>query len=665
MYLDKIGDLYVFDCSFKEKEIPKKIGFEWKKQMGGWVTDRADIAKKLSEHAMPKLRNELIQATQKLDQALQASLALDSSLDIPIPQNKRYLPFQKAGIEFASQRQNTLIADTMGLGKTIQAIGVINLDESIQNILIICPASLKINWEKELREWLVRPLTIEIATTKKDFPKTNIVIINYDILKNFYEQLREKEWDLLIADEAHMIKNSKSKRTQQVIGKLVPRTRDKTNWQIKPISSKKKLFLTGTPILNRPIELWPLINTLDPETWNDIDLFTKRYCAAHKGRFSRWDMTGAANLEDLQIRLRSSIMIRRLKEDVLKDLPPKIRQIIPLPQNGSRRLVEAEREAYERYQAALHELRISSELLAAELHKDEFNKAIQNLRRGMTVAFGELAIARKATAVAKVPFVLEFLEGVSDKTIIFAHHKDVIKQLKDALGERAVVLDGSTSMIARNNAVERFQNDPSIQFFIGSIQAAGVGITLTAASHVIFAEMDWTPSSLGQAEDRAHRIGQVNSVLIQYLVFDESVDAHIAHTVIQKQEVIDKALNSPEAAAQLENLAFEEEIPVFVTEIGDPRDLATSHITPEDLETESQNIKPETILYIHSALRYLGNLYEPAGGEGLVLNKYDAKIANHLGSLPKLTPKQAALGRQVLQRYSQELGPQMIEFIQD
>ena len=518
MNIFRVGEKFVASSRYHEKDILKQAGFRWDNQLKYWWTDSLDAVSKVHQYLNKDIAEKVKSEIAQRDVTVAESRATDSDINIPAPEGKDYLPFQKAGIEFISNRANSLLSDEMGLGKSVQTIGLINLDPTIQTVLIVCPASLKINWKKELESWLVRPMSIGIAKTQKivkeekiklPLPSTNIVIINYDILEKFQAEIRRQTWDLLVCDEAHFLRGRTTRRAKQVIGKRVKHSRVTSNkWEVTPIPAHRKLFLTGTPIVNRPVELWPIISTLDPTKWSDYDSFQKRYCNARKGRWG-WEAKGSTNLEELQLKLRTTLMIRRLKADVLKDLPPKIRQIVPLSQNGARKVIEAEMLALRQHQAALHELRFIAEVGKASENKAEYAEAVDRLRTAVNLTFGELATTRKNTAIAKVPYVLEVLDGVSEKTVIFAHHREVIRLLKEALGDEAVVLAGGTSTTARNKAVEAFQNDPKIKYFIGSIQAAGVGLTLTASSCVIFAELDWTPASMCQAEDRCVLGGQL------------------------------------------------------------------------------------------------------------------------------------------------------------
>jgi SWI/SNF-related matrix-associated actin-dependent regulator 1 of chromatin subfamily A len=540
--------LYIALFEYPRTYEAQRAGFEWNTKEKRWATTSIDIASKFFQYAHGELKLELeerlaerkqqrVEHQKRLLSAVEESRAIKSEFDVPAPDGKHYLPFQKAGIEFFSKRRNVILGDEMGLGKTIQAIGLINLDDTIDKVLVICPASLRLNWMKEISNWLVKPRSTGYARAKKPFPDTDIVIINYDILHKFQKELRQQEWDILIVDEAHCLKNGQSRRAQQVVGNKIS-TRYKRG--LSPIEGRKIIFMTGTPIVNRPIDLWTLINRLDPDTWNNFADFNWTYCGGHSGTLRS---IGASNLDKLQTKLRQTILLRRLKSEVLTDLPPKLRQVIELPKDSERGIIMAEIKAYKKHDTLLRELKRAAELVKASKDNQDYLDAVKRLSKTTRLAWGELARARKDTAIAKVPYVLAHLEDVSEKVVVFAHHREVIEKLKEGLGNDAVVLYGGMPMNARNNSVERFQDDPKIRFFIGSILAAGVGLTLTASSHVVFAELDWVPGNVMQAEDRCHRIGQRNSVLVQHLVFDESVDANMAKTIVSKQEIIDKALD--------------------------------------------------------------------------------------------------------------------------
>lgn len=488
-----------------------------------------EMQKFLSEHpgiAIAEVPKVTENANLVIEDIVDASRALDSDIEIPAPCGLEFYPFQKAGIEYASKRTMALVADEMGLGKTLQAIGVSNLIPEIRKVLIICPASLKISWSREWKKWDVKDLHVEIV--KKQFLPADVYVLNYDILKKWRQEIREIEWDLLIVDEAHFLKSSKAQRTREVLGGIKRNADREIVERVSPIPAKRRLFLSGTPIVNKPKELWPMLQILDPTgLGSDWYNYAKRYCGLwelkdRSGKRIGWKWDGATNLSELQDRLRSAFMVRRLKKDVLTSLPAKIRQVLTIEPNASaKKLIASEISSYEEY--------------AKNLKGDESPAAFQT---GSTV--------RKQLGLAKVKFIVEHLKELlneREKIVCFAHHLDVLDQLAGEFPGECVQLDGRTSMDARDQAVRAFQSDPKIKIFFGGLQAAGVGLTLVAASTVLFAEFDWVPGNNFQAEDRCHRIGQKDCVNVQYIVFAGSLDERIASTDICKQEVIDAALD--------------------------------------------------------------------------------------------------------------------------
>jgi SWI/SNF-related matrix-associated actin-dependent regulator 1 of chromatin subfamily A len=590
-----------------------------------------------------------------------------ADFSVPVPDGLSYLPYQRAGISYAlaPQRSGTLIADEMGLGKTIQAIGVINGDESIRHVLVICPASLRLNWAREFKKWLTRAATIVvaglgrgggplIAATGGDI---RIRIVNYNGLAKRLRELvspslnaPETPWDLVIVDEAHYCKNDRAQRTQHVL--TIGR------------NAKRRVALTGTPICNRPKELFPLLRLVAPAVWDPAGKdrrtgkeypegsgrgrfrFERRYCAAYfDGK--RWDAGGATNLEELQDKLRATCMIRRLKADVLTELPPKRRQIIEL--EGGDDAVDEERRLWSRHEGELERLREDVELARAAESEDDYTAAVNRLRSGTGLAFTEIAKVRRETAMAKVEQVIEHVrevfEGGTEKLVLFAHHKDLIAKLAKDLAEFGVVtLTGDTPMLDRQAAVDRFQQDASCRLFIGSITAAGVGLTLTAASHVIFAELDWVPGNVTQAEDRCHRIGQRNSVLVQHLVLAGSLDAQMARTLVAKQEIADSALDKERAA-----IAAEPALPTA--------ERAATEGKRAELDKVAAELTPAQIAAIHEALRMLARRCNGAATEdGSGFAKIDVRIGHSLAQSARLTPRQAALGQRLVRKYRRQLG---------
>ena len=602
-----------------DKEILQAQGISWKKndRTGEWEI-----------MWWAKLAPEEI---AKREQAVIESRATSAEIDLPHPEGMDYMPFQKAGIRYAMNRPGVLIGDEMGLGKTIQAIGIVNVDTSIDSVIIICPKSLKLNWKREIEKWLVRPLTVGI-TDKNIWPATDIVIVNYDALGKFSAQATAHEWGACIVDEAHLIKNSKTVRSKNV----------------KAIKSRRKIRLTGTPIANRPVELYNIVCDLDP-SWANFWNYAKRYCQAHKTRFG-WEMGGASNLDELQQKLRETVMVRRLKTEVLTELPRKIRQIIEVEGDPEQtKAIRFEQDFEERSEDRLANLRAAVELSKAE-SEEAYLQAVANLREASELEFSEMTRLRYQTAMVKVPAVIDHVLGIledddSQKVIIAAHHHDVIDSLADGLKDfNPVVLTGETKLVDRQGAVDRFQTDESCRVFIGSITAAGVGITLTRANLVVFAELDWVPGNVTQMEDRAHRIGQTETGLIQHLVIAGSIDARMAQILVEKQKLIDQALDVNHPARKA---------PVY-----QPKQAASTHGETVDalaaLASKLTEIQKDAAL---QALRYLaGSDGDRASAKNDVgFNKIDTNIAHDLAARLFLSDKQKALAWKMVQKYHRQL----------
>ena len=535
---------YVLICNYGERDIAKNAGFQWDKTDRKWVTPDLYIARQLFDYADPRTKDRILKYRDIALATIEQSKAVAAKADLPRPKDFDYLPYQVAGIRFMLEREGVLLGDEMGLGKTIQIIGLLNalsaptLDGKkpiLSSALIVCPASLKLNWLKELKRWLVSRLTYAVADSKF-FPRSDIVIINYDILGKWLERIQSRNWDLVAADEAHYVKNPDALRSKNFYA----------------IQGARRVLATGTPIVNRPKELFPLVHYLDPEKFPEFMPFAIRYCGAVRNG-SGWNTSGASNLDELQVRLRGSIMIRRMKKEVLTELPPKTRQIIELPAPDKiKHLLKQENEQYQNKAGYLEACKAAMQNAREANDTAAYQKALEDFRKTSGLILSGIAELRKAVAIAKVPYVVEHLKEAMEegnKVVCFAHHHEVMDAIR-AHFPSSVKFSGQQSATEKNAAVERFQTDERCKLFVGGILAAGVGITLTASSHVVFAELDWVPGNLTQAEDRCHRIGQKDNVLVQHLVLEGSLDFYIAEKVIAKQKIIDAAMNNqPEKEA--------------------------------------------------------------------------------------------------------------------
>lgn len=529
----RAGDRWTVRYPYDQRHIPRTAGFRWDATARCWYTRSRAIAAKLGwDGAEPPPAI----APRHKPYELRPSLgAWPDAWDPPVPAGLSLLPFQRHGVRELLRRGSALLADEMGLGKTCQAVVAANASPGVSTALVICPATVKINWAREIARWSTRPHRCHILQSAPTWgyelpepPAGGIswVILNYDIAARWKAALQKRYWDLLVLDEAHYCKNPKSARTTAILGRRYAGT------AVDPIRAARKYFLTGTPILNRPIELWPLLNGLVPKEFGAFFQFGTRYAGGLRGAYGL-DFSGATHLDELRTRLNATVLIRRLKRDVLPELPPIRRSIVALPAAGAPR-------DWHGFGAAAGE---------------SYDDAARRLRSMPPRDAGAMAIVRHKLALAKVPHIARHVRDVLDaepKAVLFMHHRDPIARLRDELREfDPVLITGETPPALRQRAVDRFQGDPACRLFIGNIQAAGVGITLTASSHVIFGELDWTPGAMEQAEARCHRIGtQADMVLVEHLVYDGSLDAYMVQLLLAKQATIRDAMDGSPAVTK-------------------------------------------------------------------------------------------------------------------
>ena len=511
MNITKSNNIFIFNGTFDEcMAFAKPARFRWNPNARHWWTN--------SQTKVDSLKG-MIHRTE-LQRQVRERIA---PVDIPVPAGLEYMPFQKDAINFCIKNHNALLALEMGLGKTIVAIGLMNaLQDEIKNTLIVCPASLKINWTREIMKWKCFPAVPAVCNGR--YIPGNVVIINYDILVKHHDNLCSREWDLIVADETHYVKNPSAKRSKAFYS----------------LPSKRKLYLTGTPILNRPIELQPLLKGLDVRWAFNRHAFGIRYCGAKQGKYG-WDYSGSCNLSELNQKLTGSVMVRHRKQDVLKDLPDKRRELIVLSGKGNT-AVSREKQAL----GAMREAERRLKSLVDTASGSEYKAAVVKLRDYRMYIFSEMSRLRHETARSKLPQAISTINDMleeTDKLVVFAHHHDIIDEIYKEFPGIAVRLTGRDNLTNRQSAVDRFQNDPSCRLFIGNIKAAGVGLTLTAASTVLFTELDWTPANMDQSESRLHRIGQKNSVNIYYLVIDDSLDSFMAKKLVNKEKIISQAID--------------------------------------------------------------------------------------------------------------------------
>ena len=427
---------------------------------------------------------------------------------------------QVEGIAFLLGRRRSILADDMGLGKTRQSVLAMRESHPAGPYLVVCPASVKINWKREIQ--LVLPDAEVAIAGPAPLPPPEFqgwVVINYDILRK--HPLQERRWAGLIFDEAHYLKNHRSQRHRYSVD--LARSLDE---------AATVHLLTGTPLMNRPRDLFPLLQLVRHALGRSFVSFAKRYCDGHKGDYG-WVADGASNIEELTVQLHG-IMLRRTKNEVL-DLPPKVRSWVE---------VEVASRVARQMSAAVTALFRSMSERSGDPGAGLPSSAPRRSRSG--TALGQLSSARQRLAAAKVRNTIPFVENAIDqgeKVLVFSCFIAPIETMRKRFGERVVTLTGETPIPRRQEAVDRFQNDESIRLMAAQIVAGGVGLNLTAARQVVFNDLDWVPTNHWQAEDRAYRIGQQETVNVTYMVAEGTIDEFVRTVLESKSHIIDQLVD--------------------------------------------------------------------------------------------------------------------------
>lgn len=432
---------------------------------------------------------------------------------------------------------------------TVQAIGVLNQDPSLHTLraLVICPASLKINWRNEMRKFLMDGIGHDAVVIQKKWPgglvPPRIAIVNYDVIHKFHDELCATKWDYLIFDEAHYLKNETTRWTVYALGGM--RKEGEHELYTQGVDGKYTLFLTGTPIPNRVKEAWPIVKRCDPYGLGaSYPAFYARYCKSNE------------NLAELQERMRVGFMVRRTKEEVFKDFPAKIRSVFcidPAECHGINvNLFREEMSIFKEYQEMLQSWQARAEIAKAE--GIEAYKDIQKEKKErLGIKASELAKLRMKTAIAKAPAVAdrvaEHAQGGAAKVLVFGHHREVLNLIEEGCkkhGLRVRQINGDTpkdeSPEGRQGLVDAYQRG-ELDVMVLGYKPGGVGLTLTKASVVVMAEPDYVPGNMTQAEDRAHRIGLDHPILVEHDVLEGSLDEFMARILIEKQDTILRALD--------------------------------------------------------------------------------------------------------------------------
>jgi len=484
---------------------------------------------------------------------------VDQKSDTPIPHSRfdsqfkvegllhPLLPFQLEGVQlidkFIRLCNGVLLADDQGLGKTVQALAWLHLHPLKRPVLIICPANLKMNWKTEIEFWLPSSQTQIISGTEWQSIWAEYVIVNYDILSRpingkdcVRQDLWETDWQAIIWDEAHYISGEKIIR----------------GWAALALREKHVplIAITATPGKNRPKDYFTIINAINDKMFPSFFKYVHRYCGAKKGYKGHWDYSGSSNEIELHNKLTNSMMIRRKKSDVFKDLPAKVRRVITFELDNKTEYEQAEND----FQTWIEENGKESNSIFAQIE-----------------ALKQLAVKGKMKAV--IQWVKSMLETV-DKMVIFAEHKETINVLMSEFGKIAVRCDGGTNEKDREQAKQLFQQckrcgvrkekhaftpnacieytpDLSCRLYIAS-KSGKEGNTLTAAEHVAFIELWYSPADMDQAEDRCYgRAGDLHGATAWYLIAHNTIEAHLSKILDLKNITLTKVMDGKEVSEKM------------------------------------------------------------------------------------------------------------------
>lgn len=533
------SDTLVAKC----REIRAKYGFSnfcFDKQLKGWQFTWK-VFEEVNRHfnyvSIPEdvilEYNKLINRENTIEQKIIESKETELEIDLPL------FDYQKTGANFLAHNLKVMNNDEMGLGKSIQSISVIkyfNLD----NVLIICPNSLKSNWQREIRKWIDRDSTI----IEKVIYRSGIQIMNYEKLLKFAitnEKGKVKiieeffhQFELIILDESHYIKEGKAKRTKLAL-------------QICKLADRV-ILLTGTPMLNKPKELMTQFKAINKmgEFGSDWE-FLNRYCDPKSNGFGM-DFNGASNIPELKEKMER-FSIRRLKKDVLKDLPDKMinTTYLDLPEPKAYRNIEDEAtnhiiDSDDQYSLFYKSLKgLTKEKRVEKIIRSKMNGDFKDMTSNVLVQIEKLKQeSARQKVIASADIFAEYISN-NKKVVVFCTHKKTVKDLK-ILYPNSVMITGEVKTEDRMKAIDRFENKPEILFLFATMQTTGTGFNLTASSEVLFMEFGWTPAEHKQCEDRCWRIGQKHKVNVNYLIAKGTIDEDIIEVLNNKSEVIEGAI---------------------------------------------------------------------------------------------------------------------------
>ena len=492
-------------AEFRSKVVKKKKNGKVGVKKNVWLVD----CDKLNIKKLEELKFEISDATRKgveKDELVLKEIGNIEGL------NATLYPYQKESLSFLEAVNGRgLLALDAGLGKTISSLAYIQMKRNeINKTLIICPSCVKVMWGRESKKWIGQKA--QILSGRKPYKiDKNLVVINYDVVAYWQKELIKEGYDTIIIDEIHYLANPKSKRSKA----------------IKEISKKSNrvVGLSGTPIRSKPSELFNPLQIINKNIFPVKRAYEKRYCNAYESKWG-WDCTGSSNLEELNQILKDTVMIRKRKQDVLKDLPSYRETIIP---------VQIDRNEY-------------------DVIENDFKKWLEdNGKSTPATVLTQIAPLRMECLKQKLPHVKDWIDDFlnsGEKLVVFGVHKIGIAELMKRYKDIAIKIDGSLSAEKKQNAVDKFINDDECRIIFGNIQSIGTGTDglQRVCNNALFIQDPWTPSDKHQAISRLVRVGQKWSVNIYRMMAEYTFDYHIKNILEEKQKTVDKAIEGGDSS---------------------------------------------------------------------------------------------------------------------
>lgn len=529
---DKKVELYFGFDPVKVRAVKRIPGITWDKKSSAWVaplsslSECAEWAKQFDLVVSDEVQQMITEITDTRNKLIEESRLTDADLDVAgLP----LLPYQRAGVKYASTAKRCFIADDMGLGKTLQAIATLEHVENAYPAVVVCPPTLVLNWKKEYEKWLPHR---KVATVKNrsDFPEDgyDVVVVGYSNINAWSNRLQKHR--SYVFDESHYCKSPDAQRTKAAVKMARSAPKDGV-----------VLCLTGTPVTNRPAEYAPQLDMLGKLSdfggkWG----FYRRYCNAFRDRFGQWNISGNSNLDELNDRLRGNCYIRRTKDQVLEELPPVRHNVVVIDgtESGMKEYRKAEKDIINYIMERAREI-------ARELGEPPNSAAVRaKLRAERNEHLVRIGVLRKLAAKAKMNAVQEWIESrieSGNKVVIAAHHREIVDELASKYGNLKIQGGMDVSDVELNKQMFQDKSTEEAPVMVLSIQAAKTGHTLTASQDVLFVELPWTPSDVDQTYSRCHRLGQKGSVTATYFLCQDTVDEKIYGVIEEKRNIVNAA----------------------------------------------------------------------------------------------------------------------------